>query len=37
METIFLTAGAEDRGRRLDQFLADGVEDLTRSAAQRLA
>ena len=37
METIFLTAGAEDRGRRLDQFLADGVEELTRSAAQRLA
>ncbi|MDD7311176.1 MAG: RluA family pseudouridine synthase [Clostridiaceae bacterium] len=37
METIFLAAGAEDRGRRLDQFLADGVEDLTRSAAQRLA
>ena len=23
METIFLTAGAEDRGRRLDQFLAE--------------
>ena len=37
METIFLTAGAEDRGRRLDQFLADGVEEPTRSAAQRLA
>ena len=37
METIFLTAGAEDRGRRLDQFLADGVAELTRSAAQRLA
>ena len=37
METIFLTAGAEDRGRRLDQCLADGVEELTRSAAQRLA
>ena len=37
METVFLTAGAEDRGRRLDQFLADGVEELTRSAAQRLA
>ena len=37
METIFLTAGAEDRGRRLDQCRADGVEELTRSAAQRLA
>lgn len=37
METIFLTATPEDKGRRLDQFLADQLEELTRSAAQRLA
>ena len=37
MEIIFLTATPEDKGRRLDQFLADQLEDLTRSAAQRLA
>ena len=37
METIFLTATPEDKGRRLDQFLAEQLEELTRSAAQRLA
>ena len=37
METIFLTATPEEQGRRLDQFLADALEELTRSAAQRLA
>ena len=37
METIFLTATPEEKGRRLDQFLADQLEELTRSAAQRLA
>ena len=37
METIFLTATPEDKGRRLDQFLAESLEELTRSAAQRLA
>ena len=37
METIFLTATPEDKGRRLDQFLADQLEELTRSAVQRLA
>ena len=37
METIFLTATPEDKGRRLDQFLSDCLEELTRSAAQRLA
>ena len=37
METIFLTATPEEKGRRLDQFLAEQLEDLTRSAAQRLA
>ncbi len=36
METILLTATAEDKGRRLDQFLSDELDDLTRSAAQRL-
>ncbi len=36
METILLTAAAEDKGRRLDQFLSDELEELTRSAAQRL-
>lgn len=37
METIFLTATPEEKGRRLDQFLAEQLEELTRSAAQRLA
>lgn len=37
METIFLTANPEEKGRRLDQFLAEALEELTRSAAQRLA
>lgn len=37
METIFLTATPEEKGRRMDQFLADQLEELTRSAAQRLA
>ncbi len=37
METIFLTATPEEKGRRLDQFLADQLEELTRSTAQRLA
>lgn len=37
METIFLTANPEEKGRRLDQFLAVALEELTRSAAQRLA
>ena len=37
MEIITLTATPEDKGRRLDQFLADCLEELTRSAAQRLA
>lgn len=37
METIFLTANPEEKGRRLDQFLAETLEELTRSAAQRLA
>ena len=37
METIFLTATPEEQGRRLDQFLAEALEELTRSAAQRLA
>lgn len=36
METIFLTATPEEKGRRLDQFLAEQLEELTRSAAQRL-
>ena len=36
METVFLTATSEDKGCRLDQFLADQLEELTRSAAQRL-
>ena len=36
METVFLTATPEDKGCRLDQFLADQLEELTRSAAQRL-
>ncbi len=37
MEILTLNAAPEDRGRRLDQFLADELEELTRSAAQRLA
>jgi len=37
METIFLTATPEEKGRRLDQFLAEQLEELTRSGAQRLA
>lgn len=37
METIFLTATPEEKGRRMDQFLAEQLEELTRSAAQRLA
>lgn len=37
METIFLTANPEEKGRRLDQFLAEALEELTRSAAQHLA
>ena len=37
METIFLTATPEEKGRRLDQFLAEQLEELPRSAAQRLA
>jgi 23S rRNA pseudouridine1911/1915/1917 synthase len=36
METIFLTATPEEKGRRLDQFQAEQLEELTRSAAQRL-
>jgi len=36
METVFLTATPEDKGCRLDQFLSDRLEELTRSAAQRL-
>ena len=36
METVFLTVTSEDKGCRLDQFLADQLEELTRSAAQRL-
>ena len=37
MKTIFLTATPEEKGRRLDQFLVEQLEELTRSAAQRLA
>ena len=37
METIFLTATPDEKGRRLDQFLAEQLEELTRSTAQRLA
>ena len=37
METIFLTATPEEKGRRMDQFLAEQLEELTRSAAQRMA
>ena len=36
METVFLTATPEEKGCRLDQFLSDRLEELTRSAAQRL-
>ncbi len=36
MENILLTASPEDKGRRLDQFLTEQLEELTRSAAQRL-
>ena len=36
MEVITLTAAGEDAGKRLDSFLAEEVEELTRSAAQRL-
>ena len=36
METILLTAETEDAGRRLDAFLAEECEGLSRSAAQRL-
>lgn len=36
METILLTASAEDSGKRLDAFLAEQIEEISRSAAQRL-
>ena len=36
MEPIILTAAAEDKNTRLDAFLAANLEDVTRSAAQRL-
>jgi len=36
MEPIRLTASSEEAGQRLDAFLAACVDDLTRSAAQRL-
>ena len=36
METLRLTAASEDAGLRLDAYLAQAVEGLTRSAAQRL-
>ncbi len=36
METVFLTATPENRGCRLDQFLSEQLEELTRSGAQRL-
>ena len=35
METILLTASAEDSGKRLDAFLAEQIEEISRSAAQR--
>ena len=36
MEPIYLTAGSEDAGARLDSFLAAALPDVTRSAAARL-
>ena len=36
METILLTAETKDEGKRLDAFLAEEIEELSRSAAQRL-
>ena len=36
MEVTSLLAGSENAGQRLDSFLAAGMEELTRSAAQRL-
>ncbi len=36
METILLTAEIDDEGKRLDAFLAEEIEELSRSAAQRL-
>ncbi len=36
METIVLKAEPEDQGLRLDQFVSKKLEELTRSAAQRL-
>ncbi len=36
MEPTILQAGPDDAGTRLDSFLAAGLPDLTRSAAQRL-
>ena len=36
-ETLHIVAGPEDEGMRLDKFLSVRVEELTRSAAERLA
>ncbi len=36
-ETLHIVAGPEDKGMRLDKFLSVRVEELTRSAAERLA
>ena len=36
-ETLYIVAGPEDEGMRLDKFLSVRVEELTRSAAERLA
>jgi len=36
MERMVLCANPEDAGRRVDQFVADGSNTLTRSAVQRL-
>ena len=36
-ETLHIVAGPEDEGMRLDMFLSVRVEELTRSAAERLA
>ena len=37
VETLHIVAGPEDEGIRLDKFLSVRVEELTRSAAERLA